>query len=218
MVGRGKSDYLKDPALYTYAQYLGDMTALIARMDTASVDWVGTSMGGILGMYIAGKENSPIRRLVINDVGPFIPLAALKRIGDYAGLELEFADTAQLERHLRANYASFGITRDEDWKQLAEHSGRRLPNGKWAFAYDPGIAQSFKAITQAVEFWDVYDRIRCPVLLLRGKASDVLPEDVAQQMTTRGPKSLLVEFNNVGHAPALMDADQITVIQEFLRG
>jgi pimeloyl-ACP methyl ester carboxylesterase len=217
IVGRGKSDFLKDPTLYTYGQYITDMTALLARMDTASVDWVGTSMGGIIGMYMAAMDNAPIRRLVLNDVGPYIPLAALKRISDYAGMELEFADMDQLERHLRANYASFGITRDEDWKHFTKHSARRLASGKWAAAYDPGIAQNLKTLTKDVDFWDMYDRIRCPTLLLRGEKSDVLLNEVAQQMTLRGPKASCVEFSDVGHAPALVEASQLTVIQEFLR-
>jgi pimeloyl-ACP methyl ester carboxylesterase len=208
---------LKDPTLYTYGQYIADMTALLARMDTASVDWIGTSMGGIIGMYMASMENAPIRRLVLNDVGPYIPLAALKRISDYAGMELEFADMAQLERHLRVNYASFGITRDEDWNHFTKYSARQLANGKWTVAYDSGIAQNLKALTKDVDFWDVYDRIRCPTLLLRGEKSDVLSSEVAQQMTLRGPKPSFVEFNNVGHAPALMEASQLIVIQEFLR-
>ncbi len=130
------------------------------------VDWVGTSMGGIIGMLMAATENAPIRRLVLNDVGPFIPLTALKRIADYAGMAVEFTDEAQLERHMRANYASFGITRDEDWKHLVRAWRAALPNGKLAFAYDPAIAQNFKTLKEDVDFWDVYDRIRCPTLLI----------------------------------------------------
>jgi pimeloyl-ACP methyl ester carboxylesterase len=217
IVGRGKSDYLGDPSLYSYPQYVADMTGMIARIGSDFIDWVGTSMGGIIGMLLAASANSPIRRLVINDVGPFIPLAALKRIGDYAGLAVEFADKAQLERHMRANYASFGITRDEDWRHLVQYGARVLPNGKLAFAYDAAIAENFRALKQDVDMWDIYDRIKCPTLLIRGTASDVLSAPVAGEMTRRGPKAHLIEFNGVGHAPALMDAAQIAAVQNFLR-
>ena len=216
MAGRGKSDFLADPSLYGYPQYIADMTALIARAGTSQVDWVGTSMGGIIGMLLAAAPNTPIQKLVINDVGPFIPLAGLKRIGDYAGMVVEFADLAQLERHIRAIYAPFGITRDEDWKRMAEHSAHTLPNGKLALAHDPAIAVNFRALTKDADFWDIYDRIRCPVLLLRGTLSDVLMTDVAQAMTQRGPRAKLVEYAGVGHAPALMEKDQIACIRDFL--
>ncbi|MDX2028358.1 MAG: alpha/beta hydrolase [Alphaproteobacteria bacterium] len=217
MVGRGQSDWLGDPALYGYPQYINDTTALIARTGKEQVDWVGTSMGGILGMLIASMPNSPIRRLVINDVGPFIPVAALKRIGEYVSLMPEFNGVEQLERHLRQVYAPFGALTDADWKHLAAHSHRTLPNGKLTLAHDPSIGKSFLALEQDVDFWDLYDRIQCPVLLLRGTMSDILSAETAQEMTRRGPKAELMEFPHTGHAPALMDVTQINVIAEFLR-
>lgn len=217
IVGRGKSDWLSDPALYGYPQYVNDVTALIARTGKEQVDWVGTSMGGILGMLIAAMPNSPIRRLVINDVGPFISVAALRRIGEYVSLMPEFNGVEQLERHLRQIYAPFGALTDDDWKHLAAHSHRKLPNGKLTLAHDPAIGKAFLALEKDVDFWDLYDRITCPTLLLRGTLSDILSAETAQEMTQRGPKAQLAEFPHTGHAPALMDATQITLIAEFLR-
>jgi pimeloyl-ACP methyl ester carboxylesterase len=219
VVGRGKSDWLADPMLYGYPQYLNDMTALIARStqsENAQVDWVGTSMGGIIGMLLAAQPNTPVRKLVINDVGPFIPLTALKRISDYVSMVVEFADLAQLERHLRVIYAPFGITKDEDWTNLAANSYRTLPNGKLALAHDPGIAKNFVSLDKDVDFWNLYDQIRCPTLLLHGAQSDVLSAETALEMTQRGPKARLITLPNVGHAPALMEAGQVNVVTEFL--
>lgn len=217
IAGRGKSDWLPDPFLYAYPQYLSDMTALYARTGSEKIDWVGTSMGGIIGMLLAGTENSPIRRLVVNDVGPFIPLPALKRIGTYVSAEPFFADATEIERHLRKIYAPFGFLSDEDWGHLAAHSWRRLPDGKLALAHDPAIGQNFMALKEDVNFWNIYDRIRCPVLLLRGALSDILSAETAEEMTRRGPHADLLEFPNTGHAPALMDQTQITAIKKFLR-
>lgn len=216
VVGRGQSDWLKNPASYTYAQYLADMTALIARTGAQQVDWVGTSMGGLIGMMLAAQPNSPIRRLVINDVGPTIPLAGLRRIADYVGLQPEFADLEGLERYLRKNYAPFGINHDNDWRHMAEHSARRLPNGKLTLAHDPAIAMNFKTLTEDVNLWPIYEAIRCPTLVLRGALSDIFSADTAREMTQRGPQARLVEFADVGHAPALMDKEQIDVVAGFL--
>ena len=216
IVGRGRSDFLADPSHYNYAQYIADLTALIAYSGAEQVDWVGTSMGGILGMMVAAMPNTPIRRLVINDVGPVIPLAALKRIADYVGFVAEFADRAQAERHLRQIYAPFGITDEAVWQHYIEYGLRTLPNGKLALGHDPGIAANFRNLTDDASFWPIYDHITCPVLLYRGVNSDVLSAETAAEMTRRGPMAKLVEWQNVGHAPALVDAAQIDGIQAFL--
>jgi pimeloyl-ACP methyl ester carboxylesterase len=216
MPGRGKSDDLGDPMYYNYAQYLNDAAALIARTGAASVDWVGTSMGGIIGMLLASESNTPIRRLVVNDVGPFIPLLALKRIGAYVGAKTEFANAKDAETYMRKIYAPFGELTDENWRHLAAHGVRSLPNGHLTLAHDPAIAQPFLLLDEDVDFWSAYDRIRCPVLLLHGLQSDILTSEVAQQMARRGPKAQLVDFPKTGHAPALMEPTQIGVIVNFL--
>jgi pimeloyl-ACP methyl ester carboxylesterase len=216
IAGRGKSDDLADPLYYSYPQYLTDMAALIARTGAATVDWVGTSMGGIIGMLLAAEKNTPIRRLVVNDVGPFISLLALKRIGAYAGAKTDFADLKEAETYMRQIYAPFGDLSDENWHHLAAHGTRPLLDGRLTLAHDPAIAQAFLLLDQDVDFWSAYDRIRCPVLLLRGLQSDILTSDVAQEMTRRGPKAQLIEFPKTGHAPTLMDPTQIRVIANFL--
>ena len=217
IVGRGKSDWLADPADYNYLQYLNDMTALIARSGADSVDWVGTSMGGLIGMLLAAEANTPIRRLVINDIGPYMPLAALKRIAVYLERSPLFDDLEGLEKYLREIYAPFGDLSDENWRHLARYGARTTPDNKLGLAYDPAIAQAFLAVDQDVDLWWAYDRVRCPVLVLHGFDSDVLPAPIAQQMTQRGPRAKLVEFPKIGHAPALMDSAQIAIVGEFLR-
>jgi pimeloyl-ACP methyl ester carboxylesterase len=217
IVGRGLSDSFADhPELYTYAQYIADITGLLKAKNIERVDWVGTSMGGLLGMMIAATSETPIRRLVLNDVGPFIPLAALKRIAAYVALPVEFADKAQLERYIRQIYAPFGIAREEDWQHLVAHSSRKLPNGKLTLAHDPAIAQNFTKLEEDVDLWEIYDAIARPALLLRGETSDVLSAEVAQAMTERGPKARLITYSGIGHAPALMDEKQIADIGKFL--
>jgi pimeloyl-ACP methyl ester carboxylesterase len=217
IVGRGKSDWLTNPGDYIYSQYLMDMTALIARTGAESVDWIGTSMGGLIGMLLAAETNTPIGRLVINDAGPFIPLAALRRIGAYLGQNPVFDDLEGVEKHLREIYSPFGDLTDENWRHLARYSARPIGDNKFSLAFDPAIAQPFLAINQDVDLWSAYDRVRCPVLLLHGVNSDVLPAPIAQKMTQRGPRAELVDFPRIGHAPALMDPSQIAIVAEFLR-
>jgi pimeloyl-ACP methyl ester carboxylesterase len=216
IAGRGKSDWL-DPVCYHYPQYLADMVAMIARTGAAAVDWVGTSMGGIIGMLLASEANAPIRKLVVNDVGPFIPVAALKRIREYASAIPEFSNEREAEKYMRQIYGSFGNLSDEQWHHLAAHGTRKVPGGRLALAYDPAIGEAFGKVDRDVDFWQAYDRIRCPVLLLRGAKSDILPAEVAEEMTRRGPRAKLVEFPKIGHAPALMDPVQIDIIAEFLQ-
>ncbi|NNG03648.1 MAG: alpha/beta hydrolase [Inquilinus sp.] len=216
IVGRGKSDWLPDPALYGYPQYLADMTALIARLDVPAVDWVGTSMGALIGMMLAAQPQSPIRRLVMNDAGPLIPAAALQRIADYVGADPTFLAPDALEIYLRHIHAPFGSLTDQQWAHLTEHSARRRDDGMIGLAYDAGIGQAFAGEITDVDLWPVWDRVNCPVLVLRGAESDLLTPEIAGQMQTRGPKTLVVEMPGCGHAPALMADDQIAVVREWL--
>lgn len=217
MAGRGKSDYLTEhPELYNFPQYISDLMVLLRLKRIKEPDWVGTSMGGLIGMIWATTPELMIRRLVINDVGPFIPLRAIKRMETYIAESIEFADKAELEKHIRKIYEPFGITRDEDWKHMVEHSYRALPNGRLVLARDPAIAQNHGAKKQDVDLWPVYDEIKCPTLVLHGKKSDVLSLVMAKEMTKRGPKPRLITYPGVGHAPALMDKKQIADVCEFL--
>jgi len=221
VVGRGRSDWLAAKEDYGYAQYMADMNALIARLTanagSCTLYWVGTSMGGIIGMLLAAQPRSPIAKLVVNDVGAFLPKAALERIGTYVGRTPCFETLDALEAHLRHVSAPFGPLTDAQWRHLTVHAARQLDDGTWTTAYDPAIAAPFHAgPLKDVDLWPYWDAIRCPTLLIRGAESDLLPKDTAAQMTVRGPRARLVEFEGIGHAPMLMAHDQIAVVRDFL--
>jgi pimeloyl-ACP methyl ester carboxylesterase len=216
MPGRGRSDWMADKADYGYPLYLGAAAALIGSLGADEIDFVGTSMGGLIGMMLAAQPGSPIRRLVLNDVGPFLPKAALERIGTYVGQILDFAGLSDLETYLRRVAASFGTLTDRQWREMAIHSARALPNGRLALHYDPAIGLPFQGELADVDLWPIYDRITCPTLVIRGGVSDLLRGETAAEMTRRGPKARLHEVPGVGHAPALLDEDQIGVIARFL--
>lgn len=219
IVGRGKSGRLRNPAHYGYPQYCADMAALLARLDVDHVDWVGTSMGGLIGMLLASRPGCPIRRLVMNDVGPFLPKAALARITAYVGLDPSFPDAEAAEQAFRHTYAGFGDLTDAQWRHLVEHGTTRQPDGSLRFAYDPAIALAFTGGPLGdVDLWPVWDRVSCPTLILRGANSDLLSAETAAEMTRRGPKTRIDEIPNCGHAPALMDEGQIGAVRAFLLG
>ncbi|MFQ5773890.1 MAG: alpha/beta fold hydrolase [Kiloniellaceae bacterium] len=217
VVGRGRSDWLADPAGYGYPQYLADMTVLIARLDVEAVDWIGTSMGGLIGMLMAAQAQTPVRRLVVNDVGPFIPKASLERIASYVGADPRFADLAAAEAYFRKVHAPFGDLSDDDWCRVTESSVRPAEGGGLRPRYDPRIAAPFKkGPIEDVDLWAIWDRIRCPVLVLRGAESDLLLPETAAEMTRRGPRAELVEIPGCGHAPALLDDRQTGLIRDWL--
>lgn len=216
IVGRGQSEWLSHKLDYNYPQYLNDMTALLARTGVTEVDWIGTSMGGLIGMLLAAQPGSPIRKLVMNDVGPFVPRAGLARIAEYVGKPIRFSSISKMESYLRMIAAPFGPLTDEQWRHLVNYSARRLENGDYIFAYDPGIAESIKNISEDVDLWSTWDAVRCPTLVVRGVESDVLRSHDAKMMSQRGPQAELVELASIGHAPALMADDQIHIIKDWL--
>ena len=216
VVGRGFSERLSDAALYGYPQYLADQTALIARLDVEAVDWLGTSMGGLIGMMLAAQPGTPIRRLILNDVGPFVPKAALERIASYVGHDPWFETIAELEGYLRRVHAPFGPLSDIEWAHLALWSARSQTNGGFRLAYDPAIARAFDPPLNDVDLWSLWDRIACPVLIIRGALSDLLLSETAVEMVRRKPGTELVEFAGCGHAPALFDPTQIAAIRDWL--
>ncbi|MEM9440580.1 MAG: alpha/beta hydrolase [Pseudomonadota bacterium] len=218
VVGRGRSDWLDDPAAYSVTTYAGHMVQLIRHLGVADVDWVGTSMGGLIGMGLASMDANPIRKMVLNDVGPFIPKAALERIGAYLGLALTFENLADLEAHLRVIHAPFGPLSDAEWAHLAAHSAKQQQDGSFVLSYDPKIAEPFKTGDPIadLDLWALWDLIACPTLVIRGAESDLLLPAVAEDMTQRGPKAELCTIEGVGHAPALMDPEQIDVIRGWL--
>jgi pimeloyl-ACP methyl ester carboxylesterase len=215
--GRGKSEWLTHNEDYAYPVYCAAMAALIARSGAETVDWIGTSMGGLIGMFLAAQPNSPIRKLVMNDVGPFIPKASLERLSAYVGKPVSYDSFEAFEQYIRVVSASFGPLTDAQWRHLTETTARRLDNGRWGTNYDQAIALPFTAPIADVVLWPFWDQIRCPTLLLRGTESDLLLSETAREMTTRGPQARLVEFSGIGHAPMLMAEDQIAVVREFLK-
>ncbi|MGH6893382.1 MAG: alpha/beta fold hydrolase [Dongiaceae bacterium] len=216
VVGRGGSDWLTDPAHYAYAQYQADMAALIARLDVERVHWVGTSMGGLIGLFMAAMPKTPLVSLFMNDVGPVIPKAALQRIADYVGLDNRFASIEAFERHIRKVHAPFGPLTDDEWAHLVRHGHRPLPDGSFGMAYDPAIADNFEKGIADVDLWAFWDRIAVPTFVLRGAESDILSAATTEEMTRRGPRPRIVELAGIGHAPALMAEDQIALIESWL--
>ena len=194
------------------------MNALLARLDVEEVDWVGNSLGGLVGMMLAAQPQTPIRRLVLNDIGPFIPGTALRRLGVYLNAPPpRFADLAAAEHYIRTTLAPFGALSDDHWRHLAEHSVRPDGDGGLLRHHDPGIAEAYRPWRLgSIAMWDLWDKVRCPTLLLRGAESDLLPADTAREMTRRGPRAELIEFAGIGHLPALMTQDQIEPISGFL--
>jgi pimeloyl-ACP methyl ester carboxylesterase len=229
VVGRGRSGRLALAGLYTVPQYVADMVTLIARVTNVpgsdgTVDWFGTSMGGLIGLVLASLPGNPVGKLVLNDIGPIIDPGALARIGDYIGQDLRFASFEEGAQYVRAVSASFGPHSDAEWHKLAADVLRQDPDGQWQRHYDMALAQPFKAATpetaqrDEAALWGAYDAITCPTLLVRGADSDLLSAATARMMTARGPQPQLVEIAGVGHAPTFVQEDQIAIARRFLLG
>jgi pimeloyl-ACP methyl ester carboxylesterase len=246
VVGRGRSAWLEHKEDYTFRQYQIDAAALIARTTDwhgrsvlprwarsapadvdGKVDWIGTSMGGLIGMLVAGQPHAPIRRLVLNDVGAFIPWAALIRLKGYLGNQTRYASLDQVERALRDACAEWGPITDEQWRHLANHSAERLEDGSWQMVCDPavGVATAWgwnpdakvgNRNLRGLEVWSTWEAIRCPTLVLRGADSEVLDAHTIERMRSSGPPTEIVELPSIGHAPSLMAQDQIEIVREFL--
>ena len=224
VVGRGQSDWLADPLGYHIPAYVGDMVTLLARLNAQSVDWVGTSMGGLIGLLVASLQGSPVRRLVLNDIGPTIEPVAMQRIGAFLGLPVRWSSLEEAADAMWAISKGFGPHTREQWLALSQPQIVSDGAGGFKPRYDPGIAVPFKAITPETAavgeamVWARYDSLRCPTLLLRGAESDLLSRETALAMTQRGPKARLHEFAGVGHAPTLVQAEQRQVVSDFLLG
>jgi pimeloyl-ACP methyl ester carboxylesterase len=221
VAGRGQSDWLADPAGYAIPAYVADMVTLVARLGVEQVDWVGTSMGGLIGLGLASLPNSPVRRLVLNDVGPVIQPEALARIGTYVGQPAYWHTVDDAADALWAISLGFGPHTREQWLALTRPQLKPDGNG-FKPHYDPTIATPFRATTPAMAaageaaLWQAYDSITAPTLLLRGAESDLLSHDTAQAMTLRGPRATLHEVPGVGHAPMLVQPEQRAVVRAFL--
>jgi pimeloyl-ACP methyl ester carboxylesterase len=230
VAGRGRSDWLKDPMGYQIPAYAAGMLAMLAQLHQqapiATLDWVGTSMGGLIGMAICGTPDLPlpvpVRRLVLNDVGPAIQWQALARIGTYLGNTGRFDSVQQAADAMWAISTSFGPHTREQWLALSQAMVKPLPEGGYTLHYDPAIAVPFRTIDEKsaaqgeAALWQLYDNIKARTLLTRGAQSDLLSPQTAQAMTGRGPKAQLVEFAGVGHAPTFVNEEQVAVVTSFL--
>jgi len=221
VVGRGRSDWLADPMGYVIPSYVADTVTMLARLDAEVLHWVGTSMGGLIGLGLAALPGSPVQRLVLNDVGPVIEPAAIARIGSYIGRTAQWQTLDEAADALWSISTGFGPHTREQWLALTEPQLKR--DGQWLVPRsDPAIAVPFKAITPQMAaageaaLWKSYDGLRCPTLLLRGAESDLLSPATAKAMTERGPHAKLVEFAGVGHAPMLVQPEQVHAVREFL--
>lgn len=217
MPGRGQSEWLKNAADYAFPTYLNALTALIARSGIERVRWVGTSMGGLLGLIIAAQASSPVAKLVINDVGPVLEPAALARIGEYVARTPTFETYEAFSIDLKTISAPFGPLTDQQWAGLIASSARKLADGRWTYNYDPAIATAFRAAGDTrVDLWPLWDRILCPTLLMRGEKSDLLSPATAAAMIKRGPRPRLIEVDGVGHAPMFQSSVEIEPVVAFL--
>ncbi|MES2077547.1 MAG: alpha/beta hydrolase [Pseudomonadota bacterium] len=226
VVGRGRSGRLRNPQLYRIPQYVADMVTLLARVlangERQTVDWFGTSMGGLIGLGMAALPGSPVSKLVLNDIGPVLDPTALQRIGDYIGQDLRFPTFDEAAKFIRDVSQPFGPHSEAEWHKLAADVLRQDKDGMWVRHYDMGLAQPFRSATpesaQADEaaLWSAYDAVTCPTLLVRGAESDLLSRETALGMTRRGPRAELVEIAGVGHAPTFIHDEQIAVVRKFL--
>ena len=242
VAGRGESDWLENKSEYKFSTYQNDAAAMLARAGAPGahrwldrfngrgeprIDWVGTSMGGLIGMFLAAKKNSPIRRLVLNDVGALIPWSALLRMKGYITRGRRFATEHDAEVYLREVCAPFGRLSDEHWHHLAHHSTRRTASGDYELRYDPAIGEGLHGhidpefpmgpdVMRGIDLWSVWSKVQCPTLVLRGAQSEVLLPATVAEMRARKPDVEVVEFPDVGHAPALMSDEQVSVVKRFL--
>ena len=220
--GRGKSDWVSIAADYATPLYLAAMATVIARSGAESVDWIGTSLGGHVGMEMAALAGAPIRRLVLNDFGARVGGVALQRISSYMRVKRRFASVEELEAHLRSIHEPFGHLTDAQWRHMAEHSAVKTEEGDYRQHYDPNIGRAFSwPLMVDIALWNIWDRVSCPTLILRGEDSDLLHASTVREMVKRGiagKKGLVrsVEVRDCGHAPPLMSDAQISIVEEFL--
>jgi len=221
VVGRGRSDWLRDPMGYVLPQYAADMVTLLARLNARTVHWLGTSMGGVIGLGVAALQGSPVSKLVLNDVGPRLDPAGIARIGGYVGQIRRWNTLDEAADAIWAISTGFGPHSREQWLELTRPQ-LKADGEALVPRSDPAIAVPFKALTSEAAaageaaLWQAYDAVRCPTLLLRGAQSDLLSRDTAREMTERGPRAQLVELAGVGHAPTLVQPDQVRAVREFL--
>lgn len=235
MAGRGNSDWLKNPNNYMFEQYITDMGAMIARMQSPQIDFVGTSMGGLIGMIMASMPQTPIRRLVMNDIGAQIPVKGITRLAQYAGKDPEFKSLEEANQYFKSVYGDFGQLSEAQWLQLTEHSIREIAPGRFQTKLDPHIKRTpakskmvwklllnpqkaFEGTLFDVDLWQMWRKVTCPVLVIHGARSDLLLPGIIKKMQETHRETEVLEIANAGHAPALLDQAQIGFISNWLLG
>ncbi len=218
IVGRGTSDWLPNKALYTYHQYAADFSTLFAKLDVEEVTWIGTSLGGSIGMIVASRYNTPITKLIVNDIAPHIDASIIKAVSRYCGSTPVFDNLEQVTKYLRKIYTAFGNLSDEHWDHIAKHTIGKKEGGKYRLAFDPAISYSIleEVGQDDVDFWHYWDKIACPTLVIHGTKSAILSAENAEEMGKRGPKPEIMHIEDTGHAPPLMDEMQISRVREWL--
>ncbi len=217
MPGRGASDWYAEKEDYGFAQYCADMAALLARAGVDEAHWLGTSMGGLIGMMLAAQPGSPITRLVMNDIGPFLPKAGLEAIGRYVADQPVFDGIDAVVAYLKSTRTGFGPLTDDQWRFLAEHSVKKREDGAYVLHMDPKIGERYlEQPIEDVNMWPIWDRVRCPVMVIRGGESNLLLAETVDEMSRRGPKAEVREAPGYGHAPPLVSADQIALVRDWL--
>lgn len=222
VVGRGESDWLTNPSDYGIPLYVRDLLTLIQSLNSRDIYWLGTSMGGMIGMIIASQENSPIQRLILNDIGLLVTVESLQRIVEYLSQSPpNFKDFGQVEEYVKKTYSGFGKLTDQQWKCLANASVKLTPEGVYQFHYDPAIVTPFKgemAELKPIDLGGFFALIRCPILLLHGEESDILSQEIIAQMQLIQKTMNVKHWSDCGHAPALMSTEQIEFIRTWLKG
>lgn len=219
--GRGRSQWLDDPDEYALPQYCADMNVLIARLGVGQVDWVGTSLGGLIGIILAGMPGSPIRRLVVNDIGPYVASTGLVRIGQYLReMPAAFPTFEEAEAYFREILAPYGNLTDTQWRLITEHSIRwDEEENSFLMLCDKNIGKAFRnSWFASLNIWKFWDEILVPTLILHGVQSDLLTRQLTDEMTSRNPNASVVRFEECGHVPPLFERHQIEVVRKFLTG
>jgi pimeloyl-ACP methyl ester carboxylesterase len=216
MLGRGLSAWGPAEA-YCFATYGAIAVGLTDAIGAETVRWLGTSMGGALGIHLAGGHlRGRIERLVVNDIGPELPQAAIERIVTYVGAPPALSGVVELEAYLRRVYVPFGALSDAEWRRMADTSARRLPDGRITLHYDPSIVRQLSERPGEYDQWNAWERVEAPILVLRGATSDLLLPGVAERMAQSNRNARIVEVPGCGHAPALNVASQIELLDRFL--
>ena len=233
VVGRGDSSWFKNSHHYNFTQYLSDMNALIARTQTQNFDWIGTSMGGLIGMMMAALPNSPVQRLILNDIGPQIPIFGLRRLAKYAGKEPEFKSIDEAKQFYKLNFSGFGSLTDKQWDDFTARSIEEVAPGRFIAKVDPGIKnpkstlqvmseffhhphKAMEGIFYDIDLWSVWQRVRCPVLVIHGTQSDLLTPEIIKRMQRSHNKTDVFEIKDAGHAPALLNTEEHETIMNWL--